>query len=129
MKKLIASSKGRTPEYRKKIAANLKPYLNKIGAQFEHSNIEVCKAVVQSCFLILLRCPVSLKESLPPLLDSLIALTVHEDDKVREESNSCVGQLTEFFYERNGYDFIQLAEENFYLVLTRLPRIVQEEGL
>ena len=129
MKKLIESSKGRTPEFRKKIAANLKPYLNKIAAQFEHSDVKVRKAVVHSCFLILLRCPISLKESLPPLLDSLIALSVDENDEVRERSISCVGQLSEFFSDQNGYDFVQLAEENFYMVLTRLPHIVQEEGL
>lgn len=127
-KKLIESSKGRTLEWRKQISSNLLPYLSKIAAQCEHSDSKVCKVVAQSCFLILSRSPVSLKDGLAPLLDAVVRLSVHEDYEVREESLILIKQLNEYFTEHNGYDFIQLAEENFYMLLTRLPRTVQEEG-
>lgn len=127
-KKMIESSKGRTPEWRTKIASHLLPYLSKIGAQWEHSDPKVCKMVVRACCLIISRSPVSLKEGLAPLLDAIMALSVHEDAEVREECVSSIKVLTDTVLKQNGYDFIQLAEENFYMLLTRLPRLVQEEG-
>lgn len=127
-KKVIETSKGRTPEVRKKMALNLLPHLTKIGEHCEHSDAKVCKEVVRACSLILLRSPISLKEGLGPLLDAVVSLSVHENDEVRKESVSSIRQLTEFFSYQNGYDFLQLAEENFYMLLTRLPRIVQKEG-
>lgn len=84
--------------------------------------------VAQCCSLILQRCPVSLKEGLSPLLDAIVVLSVHENDEVREEGTLSLKQLQDYFYDQNGYDFIQLAEENFYMLLTRLPRLVQEGG-
>lgn len=127
-KRLIESSEGRTTEWRKKMASNLIPYLSKIGERHEHSDTKVCKVMSYSCFLILSRCPVSLKEGLAPVLDALVALSVHENVEVREESLSSIKLLTDIFADQNSYDFIQLAEENFYMLLTRLPRLVQEEG-
>ncbi len=128
-KRLIELSNGRTMEWRKQMALNLIPYLFKIAERREHSDAKVCKMVAYSCFLILARSPVSLKDGLAPLLDALVALSVHENLEVREESLSYIRLLTDIYLDHNGYDFIQPAEENFYLLLTRLPRLVQEEGL
>ncbi|XP_034232067.1 TELO2-interacting protein 1 homolog isoform X2 [Thrips palmi] len=127
-KKEIESSKGRTLEVRKKMALNLMPHLTKIAEHCEHSDAKVCREVVRACTLILIRSPRSLKEGLGPLLDAVVTLSVHEDDKVRNESLSSIEQLNKFFSHQNGYDFLQLAEENFYMLLTRLPRLVQKDG-
>lgn len=128
-KKVIESSKGRTLEVRKNMALNLLPHLKKIAEHCEHSDAKVCKEVVHACSLILMRSPTSLKEGLGPLLDAVVSLSVNENDEVRNESISTIRQLTEFFSHQNGYDFLQLAEENFYMLLTRLPRIVQKDGM
>ncbi|KAK3912901.1 TELO2-interacting protein 1-like protein [Frankliniella fusca] len=127
-KRFIELSCGRTIEWRSKMALNLIPFLSKIGEMREHSDAKVCQTLAYSCFLILSRSPVSLKEGLAPLLDALVALSVHENLQVREDSLSYIKLLTDIFSDHNGYDFTQLAEENFYMLLTRLPRLVQEEG-
>lgn len=63
------------------------------------------------------------------LIEYLMCLTEDEFPAVRDKANEALNTIITNFIQGNNMKFlVELLEENFYDMLTKLPRIIRKSG-
>lgn len=63
------------------------------------------------------------------LIEYLISLTEDESTEIQEEVEKTLNTVsTNYMQNRNMRPLVELLEENFYNLLTKLPRIIRKFG-
>lgn len=71
-----------------------------------------------------------MKPSIMELIEYLISLSEDDNKEVKEEAKKALDKINESYMQNiNMRPLIELLEESFYKLLTRLPRIVRSSGI
>jgi len=68
-----------------------------------------------------------LYDGLSPLLNALLHLKGDDQPEVRQFCLCAIPEIQDLFAARCRKSFKELVEENMYSLLTKLPRLVQED--
>ena len=63
------------------------------------------------------------------LVDILIALSEDEHEKVSEASKNGLKAFSEKCEKEEGKSFLEMVEDNFYNLITKMPRILRGIGI
>lgn len=70
-----------------------------------------------------------MKPNIMLLIEYLISLSEDEFAEVREEAEKALNMINiSFIQNKNMRSLMELIEENFYNLLTKLPRIIRRSG-
>lgn len=67
----------------------------------------------------------SMKSSITSLIETLIILSDDEQPEVEKLANESVDKLHKIFDGQNKKSLLELLEESFYILLTRIPRFIR----
>jgi len=66
-----------------------------------------------------------MKSSITNLIETLIVLSDDEQPEVEKLANESVDKLHKIFDGQNKKDLLELLEESFYILLSRIPRFIR----
>lgn len=66
-----------------------------------------------------------MKSSIPNLIETLIILSDDDQPEVEKVANQSVNKLHKAFDGQNKKHLIELLEESFYNLLSRIPRFIR----
>lgn len=66
-----------------------------------------------------------MKSSITSLIETLIILSDDEQPEVEKLANESVDKLHKIFDGKNKKSLLELLEESFYILLTRIPRFIR----
>jgi len=66
-----------------------------------------------------------MKSSITSLIETLIILSDDEQPEVEKLANESVDKLHKIFDGQNKKSLLELLEESFYILLTRIPRFIR----
>lgn len=69
-----------------------------------------------------------MKANFLDLVEIMIALSEDEDDGVKQTARKSLENISHRCKKYTARDMVELLEENFYSLLTRLPRIIRTAG-
>lgn len=67
----------------------------------------------------------SMKSSITNLIETLIVLSDDEQSEVEKLANESVDKLYKIFDGQNKKSLLELLEESFYTLLSRIPRFIR----
>lgn len=67
----------------------------------------------------------SMKSSVTSLIETLIVLSDDEQPEVEKLANESVDKLHKIFDGQNKKSLLELLEESFYILLSRIPRFIR----
>lgn len=91
----------------------------------EHQHWRVRLQLVRSCDELLSKCASSMKSSITNLIETLIVLSDDEQPEVEKLANESVDKLHKIFDGQNKKTLLELLEESFYILLSRIPRFIR----
>ncbi|XP_027842762.2 TELO2-interacting protein 1 homolog [Aphis gossypii] len=91
----------------------------------EHQHWRVRLQLVSSCDVLLSKCTSSMKSSVTSLIETLIVLSDDEQPEVEKLANESVDKLHKIFDGQNKKSLLELLEESFYILLSRIPRFIR----
>ncbi|XP_015606267.1 TELO2-interacting protein 1 homolog isoform X2 [Cephus cinctus] len=92
----------------------------------QHSHFKVRKELAESVRLLLNKCSRNMKPSFTELVEILISLSEDEVEEVNKIAKQALNDVNEkCTANQNSRPLIELLEENFYKLLTKLPRIIR----
>uniref|UniRef100_A0A2H8TQG4 TELO2-interacting protein 1 n=2 Tax=Melanaphis sacchari TaxID=742174 RepID=A0A2H8TQG4_9HEMI len=91
----------------------------------EHQHWRVRLQLVISCDVLLSKCTSSMKSSITSLIETLIVLSDDEQPEVEKLANESVDKLHKIFDGQNEKSLLELLEESFYVLLSRIPRFIR----
>ncbi|XP_060879820.1 TELO2-interacting protein 1 homolog isoform X1 [Metopolophium dirhodum] len=91
----------------------------------EHQHWRVRLQLVSSCDVLLSKCTSSMKSSITNLIETLIVLSDDEQPEVEKLANESVDKLHKIFDGQNKKSLLELLEESFYILLSRIPRFIR----
>lgn len=65
-----------------------------------------------------------MKSSVTNLIETLIILSDDEQPEVEKLANESVNKLNNIFDGKNKKSLIEILEESFYVLLSRIPRVI-----
>ncbi|XP_050436981.1 TELO2-interacting protein 1 homolog [Adelges cooleyi] len=95
----------------------------------EHQHWRVRLQLVTSCNLLLNKCSRSMNSSVTDLIETLLVLSDDEQPQVEKLANESIVNLIKIFDQRNEKTLIELLEESFYVLLSRIPRSIRMSNL
>jgi len=66
-----------------------------------------------------------MKSSITSLIETLIVLSDDEQPEVEKLANESVDKLHKIFDGQNKKSLLELLEESFYILLSRMPRFIR----
>ncbi|XP_076672914.1 telo2 interacting protein 1 [Andrena cerasifolii] len=91
-----------------------------------HSHYKVRKELVENIHLLLATCSRNMKPNVMLLIEYLISLSEDEFAEVREEAEKALNTINiNYMQNKSMKPLVELLEENFYNLLTKLPRIIR----
>lgn len=66
-----------------------------------------------------------MKSSVTSLIETLIVLSDDEQPEVEKLANESVDKLNKIFDGKNKKSLLELLEESFYILLSRIPRFIR----
>ncbi|XP_051174928.1 TELO2-interacting protein 1 homolog [Leptopilina boulardi] len=125
MKKYIESAK-RTPEWFQFASDKLNILMNELNNLASHSHFKVRKELAVGISLLLTKCPRNMKPSFSKLIEILITLSEDESEDVAEIAKFGLNSISSKCSQEKGMkSLVELFEDNFYKLLTTLPRIMR----
>lgn len=119
----VLAGKERTKDWLSAVGITLKPLIMKITQIRKHSNAKCRLELTRSMIKLLENCSVSLGSSLSPITEVIVSSTCDESEEVSEIAKVALER-----FQTNDPDglklFIAVIENNFYLLLNKLPGIV-----
>ncbi|KAK6629963.1 hypothetical protein RUM43_003784 [Polyplax serrata] len=119
----VLAGKERTKDWLSAVGITLKPLIMKITQIRKHSNAKCRLELTRSMIKLLENCSVSLGSSLSPITEVIVSSTCDESEEVSQIAKVALER-----FQTNDPDglklFIAVIENNFYLLLNKLPGIV-----
>ncbi|XP_043802016.1 TELO2-interacting protein 1 homolog [Apis laboriosa] len=117
----------RNKEWFNACATKLNILIQQLDILKRHSHYKVRKELVESIHLLLTSCPRNMKPNIMLLIDYLISLSEDEFAVVSKKAEKALSIINiNFMQNKNMKSLIELLEENFYNLLTKLPRIIRK---
>ncbi|XP_021917527.1 TELO2-interacting protein 1 homolog isoform X2 [Zootermopsis nevadensis] len=116
--------KNRTPEWYHAAAEKLAVSAKAICRVQHHSHWKVRMALASSCHLLLSRCCRNLKPCVMYLIEMLIMLSEDEYEDVAAAATKGLRLYSEKCETHSGKSLLEILEDNFYNLVTKLPRIL-----
>ncbi|KAL6264336.1 hypothetical protein P5V15_004443 [Pogonomyrmex californicus] len=112
----------RNKEWFEAVAIKLEACIQLLDKVTSHSHYKVKRELVDSISLILENCHRNMKRNVMALIDYLISLSEDESLEVSEKAHSVLCALSENYMQNHDMKpLIDLLEDKFYSLLTRLP--------
>ncbi|XP_043474173.1 TELO2-interacting protein 1 homolog isoform X2 [Leptopilina heterotoma] len=125
VKTYIESAK-RTPEWFQFASNKLNILMNELNTLASHSHFKVRRELAVGINLLLTKCPRNMKPSFSKLIEILITLSEDESEEVVNTAKFGLNSISAKCYEEKGMkSLVELFEDNFYKLLTTLPRIMR----
>ncbi|CAL7933906.1 unnamed protein product [Xylocopa violacea] len=125
IEKHLKSTK-RSKEWFNACALKLAVLIQQLDVLKRHSHYKVRKELVESIYLLLASCFRNMKPNVMLLIEYLISLSEDEFAEVRDEAEKALNMVnTNYMQDKNMRPLVELLEENFYNLLTTLPRIIR----
>ncbi|XP_034174840.2 telo2 interacting protein 1 isoform X1 [Osmia lignaria lignaria] len=116
----------RNKEWFDATATKLNVLVQQLDVLKRHSHHKVRKELVEIIHLLLTTCSRNMQPNVMLLLEYLISLSEDEFAEVREEAEKALKTINiNFTQNKSMRPLVELLEENFYNVLTKLPRIIR----
>ncbi|KOX73245.1 TELO2-interacting protein 1 like protein [Melipona quadrifasciata] len=116
----------RNKEWFNACAIKLSMLVQQLHVLIRHSHYKVREELVKSIHLLLTSCPRNMKPNIILLIEYLMFLTEDEFPAVRDKADEVLNTIfTNFTQSNNIRSVMELLEENFYNLLTKLPRIIR----
>ncbi|XP_015115785.1 TELO2-interacting protein 1 homolog isoform X2 [Diachasma alloeum] len=116
----------RNVEWLEAASEKLSNPLKNLSNLTKHSHHKVRRELLSTVSLLITKCTKNLSESVPHLVDVVIALSEDDEDAVREPAKTCLNEINHAIVSNLRMRSItSLLEENFYRLLTKLPRIMR----
>ncbi|CAK9829945.1 TELO2-interacting protein 1 homolog [Anthophora retusa] len=116
----------RSKEWFNASATKLNILVQQLDVLKKHSHYKVRKELVENINLLLTTCPRNMKPNVMLLIEYLISLSEDEFAEVREKAEKALNTINmNYMQNKNMMPLVELLEENFYNLLTRLPRIIR----
>nr|XP_012231715.1 PREDICTED: TELO2-interacting protein 1 homolog [Linepithema humile] len=116
----------RNQEWLEAAAIKLGACIKLLGQIKSHSHYKVRRELVESIGLILKNCPRNMRPNIMTLIDYLLSLSEDESVEVREKAHNVLHIVSEnYMRNHNMKPLVDLLEDKFYNLLTRLPTIVR----
>nr|XP_033325327.1 TELO2-interacting protein 1 homolog isoform X1 [Megalopta genalis] len=107
-------------------ATKLNVLVQQLDVLKKHSHWEVRKELIATISLLLTTCPRNMKPNVMLLIEYLISLSEDEFPEIQEEAEKALNVITvSYMQNRNMKPLVELLEESFYNLLTKLPRIIR----
>ncbi|KAK2588803.1 hypothetical protein KPH14_001678 [Odynerus spinipes] len=125
MEKFLKSTT-RNREWLNAAAVKLNILVQEMNALRKHSHYKVRKELAANISLLITTCTRNMKPSIMELIEYLISLSEDDHKEVREEAEKALHKVNESYMQNvDMRPLIELLEESFYKLLTKLPRIVR----
>ncbi|KAL2746836.1 TELO2-interacting protein 1 [Vespula maculifrons] len=122
----LLNSTTRNQEWLNAAAIKLSVLIQAMSSLRKHSHYKVRKELATSISLLITMCARNMKPSIMELIEYLISLSEDDNKEVKEEAKKALDKINESYMQNiNMRPLIELLEESFYKLLTRLPRIVR----
>ncbi|XP_050532254.1 TELO2-interacting protein 1 homolog [Daktulosphaira vitifoliae] len=95
----------------------------------EHHHWRVRLQLAISCDILLNKCTSSLESLVTELVETLLILCDDKQPQVDKLANETVSKLMKSFDGNNKKTLIELLEESFYALLTRIPRSIRMSNI
>ncbi|XP_043265023.1 TELO2-interacting protein 1 homolog isoform X1 [Colletes gigas] len=119
-------SKTRSKEWFNASATKLNILVRQLSVLKRHSHYKVRMELVENIHLILTTCSRNMKPNVMLLIEYLISLSEDEITEIREEAEKTLNVINmSYMQNKNMKPLVELLEENFYNLLTSLPRIIR----
>ncbi|KAK9303011.1 hypothetical protein QLX08_005183 [Tetragonisca angustula] len=116
----------RNKEWFNACAIKLSILVQQLHVLIRHSHYKVRKELVESIHLLLTSCPRNMKPNIILLIEYLMCLTEDEFPAVCDRADEVLNTIIiNFVQDNNMKSLVELLEENFYDLLTKLPRIIR----
>ncbi|XP_012144590.2 telo2 interacting protein 1 [Megachile rotundata] len=116
----------RNKEWFNATATKLNVLVQQLDVLKRHSHHKVRKELVENIHLLLTTCSRNMQPNVMLLLEYLISLSEDEFAEVREEAEKVLNAINiSYMQNKSMRPLVELLEENFYNVLTKLPRIIR----
>ncbi|XP_076766159.1 telo2 interacting protein 1 [Xylocopa sonorina] len=116
----------RCKEWFNACALKLTVLIQQLDLLKRHSHYKVRKELVENIHLLLALCSRNMKPNVMLLIEYLISLSEDEFAEVRDEAEKALNMVnTNYMQNKNMRPLVELLEENFYNLLTTLPRIIR----
>ncbi|KAG7213128.1 hypothetical protein KM043_002445 [Ampulex compressa] len=117
----------RNTEWFQAAATKLNILVQELDTLKKHSHYKVRIELAQSISLLLTTSSRNMKPNIVPLIEYLISLSEDDVLEVSNEASTALNAISaKYMLSTDMRNFIELLEENFYGVLTRLPRLVRK---
>ncbi|XP_076226643.1 telo2 interacting protein 1 isoform X2 [Nomia melanderi] len=117
----------RSKEWFNASATKLNVLVQQLDVLKRHSHYKVRKELVQTIHLLLTTCPRNMTPNVMLLIEYLISLSEDESAEIQEEVEKTLNAVSaNYMQNRNMRPLVELLEENFYNLLTKLPRIIRK---
>ncbi|OAD52266.1 TELO2-interacting protein 1 like protein [Eufriesea mexicana] len=125
LEKHLKSAK-RNKEWFNACAIKLNVLVQQLDVLKRHSHYKVRKELVENIHLLVTTCCRNMKPNIMLLIEYLISLSEDEFAEVREEAEKALNMINiNFIQNKSMRSLVELLEENFYNLLTKLPRIIR----
>ncbi|XP_012286290.1 TELO2-interacting protein 1 homolog [Orussus abietinus] len=125
--KRILKTAERNQEWFNAAATKLNILVRVLTNLMQHSHCNVRKELVECVSLVLIKCSRNMKPCFPGLIEILISLSEDDNSQVSEEAKKALIQInTKYTQSSDLKPLVELIEENFYNLLTELPRIIRK---
>ncbi|XP_076287602.1 telo2 interacting protein 1 isoform X2 [Lasioglossum baleicum] len=116
----------RNKEWLNASARKLNVLVQQLDVLKKHSHHEVRKELIDTIYLLLATCPRNMKPNVMLLIEYLISLSEDEFPEIQEEAEKALNTISiNHMQNRNMRPLVELLEEHFYNLLTKLPRIIR----
>ncbi|XP_063987707.1 TELO2-interacting protein 1 homolog isoform X2 [Diachasmimorpha longicaudata] len=116
----------RSVDWLKAASEKLSNPLKNLSNLTQHSHHKVRRELLTTVSLLITKCTKNLSENIPDLVDVVITLSEDDEDSVREPAKTCLNEINQTIICNLKMRLITgMLEENFYRLLTKLPRIMR----
>ncbi|XP_071865673.1 telo2 interacting protein 1 [Bombus fervidus] len=117
----------RNKEWFSACATKLNVLIQQLYTLTRHSHYKVREELIENIHLLLTLCPRNMKPNIMLLIEYLISLSEDEFPVVRDKAEEVLTAINiNFMRDKNMRSLVELLEENFYDLLTKLPRIIRK---
>ncbi|XP_076173540.1 telo2 interacting protein 1 [Ptiloglossa arizonensis] len=116
----------RSKEWFNASATKLKVLVQQLDVLKQHSHHQVRMELLESIYLLLEKCSRNMKPNVMLLIEYLISLSEDEFTEIREKAEKALNVINiNYMQNKNMRPLVELLEENFYKLLTNLPRMIR----
>ncbi|XP_078041858.1 telo2 interacting protein 1 isoform X2 [Augochlora pura] len=116
----------RSKEWFNASATKLNVLVQQLDVLTKHPHWKVRKELIATISLLLATCPRNMKPNVMLLIEYLISLSEDEFPEIQDEAEKALNVISvSYMQNRNMKPLVELLEESFYNLLTKLPRIIR----